>query len=222
MSISQKKTAVRKKKEQLERRKSILAAAKEAFCLKGFMAATMEEIADSCSLAKGTLYLYFKSKEDLYVSIILEGTSLLRKELAKIANVSLPADKLLGELLRSYLNFYENNRKYFRIMFLSSQPDTGDRVPDELLKQCADQGIACMQVVSDVIEKGIESGIFRKVNPWTYAIVLWSAVNGIMMHYEQGGLYRDEILGPVPLHSMLQDALDLALYGLMTTQNRPE
>jgi AcrR family transcriptional regulator len=177
----------------------------------------MDGIADSCDLAKGTLYLYFKSKEDLYVSVVVEGASLLRKDLAKIADLCLPADRLLGELLQTYYKFYEKNRKYFRIMFLSSQPDLGERVSDGLLKECAGEARACMQVVSDVIEKGIESGVFRKVNSWTFAVILWSTVNGIVMNYEQGPLYRDEILR-LPLQEMLQEGLDLALNGLMTAQ----
>jgi len=215
MSTSQKRTALRKKREQEERRNSIVTAAREAFSEKGFTAATMDGIADDCGLAKGTLYLYFKSKEELYVSIVLEGASLLRKDLARIADLSLPADRLLAELLQTYYNFYEKNQKYFRIMFLSSQPDFRERAPEELLKKCADEARACMQVVSDVIAKGISSGVFRKVHPWAFAIVLWSTVNGIVMNYEQGPPYRDEILS-LPLQEMLQEALDLALNGLMS------
>jgi len=217
MSISQNRTAARKKREQEQRRKSIITAAKQAFSEKGFMAATMDGIAQGCDLAKGTLYLYFKSKEDLYVSIMVEGAAILRKDLVKIADLSLPADRLLGELLRTYYNFYEKNREYFRIMFLSTQPDLRERVPDELLKSCADEARVCIQVVSDVIEKGIESGVFRKVHPWTSAIVLWSTVNGIVMHYEEGPLYRDEILR-LPLQEMLREALDLALNSLTSAR----
>jgi len=98
-------------------------------------------------------------------------------------------------------------------MFLSSQPDVRERVPDELLRECMDSARDCMQVVSDVIEKGIESGVFRKVNSWAAANILWSTVNGIIMHYEQGPLYRDEILR-LSLEDILREALDLALNGL--------
>jgi len=213
MREGQKRTAVRKQKEQAERKQSILNAAREAFFEKGFMAATMDGIADGCDLAKGTIYLYFKSKEELYVSIMAEGMELLKEDFGKIADPALPGDKLLGEVLRAYYIFYEKNRKYFRIMFLSSQPDVRERVPEELLRECMDSARECMQVLSDVIEKGIENGVFRKVNPWAFANILWSTVNGIIMHYEQGPLYRDEILR-LPLREMLQEALDLALNGL--------
>jgi TetR/AcrR family transcriptional regulator len=216
MSESQKRTVIRKRKEQAVRRKAILDAAREAFFEKGFMAATMNGIADRCDLAKGTIYLYFRSKEELYISLMAEGLSLLKNDLDGIGGLRLPADKLLGEMLKTYYAFYEKNRKYFRIMFLSSQPDVRERVRDDLLRECLDCAMECMQILNDVIQAGVDDGIFRKVNPWAFANVLWSMVNGIIMHYEQDPLYRDEILR-LPLHEILQEALDLALNGLLVS-----
>lgn len=213
MSRSHKKTALRKQREQAQRRQAIVDAARQVFFDKGFMATTMDSIADGCQLAKGTLYLYFKSKEELYVSIMAEGLRLLEADLDGVRGLPLAGDALLGEVLQRYYAFYEKNRRYFTIIFLSSQPDVRERVPDGLFSECMASAKACMQVLSDVIEQGIEEGIFRRVNAWAFANILWSTVNGIIMHYEQGSLYRDEIL-QLPLQEMLQQALDLALHGL--------
>jgi AcrR family transcriptional regulator len=218
MRAGHKRTAVRKQKEQAQRRETILNAARESFFEKGFMAATMNSIADGCDLAKGTIYLYFRSKEELYVSIMAEGLDLLKKDLAKINHMPMTCDLLLGEILQVYYAFYQNNRKYFTIMFLSSQPDVRERVPDSLLKECMDSAKQCMQVLSSVIEKGIEEGVFRQVSPWAFANILWSTVNGIIMHYEQGAVYREEILR-LPLQEMLREALDLALNGLRASKH---
>ncbi len=57
----------RKEKEKQQRRDDILGAAKEVFFSKGLMSATMDEIAEKAELSKGTLYLYFASKEELYL-----------------------------------------------------------------------------------------------------------------------------------------------------------
>ncbi len=213
MRDGQERTAVRRQKEQALRRQAILDSAREAFFEKGFMAATMESIAHRCDLAKGTIYLYFRSKEELYVSIMAEGLDLLKSDLNRIGDLPLPSDRLLGESLQIYYAFYESHRKYFRIMFLSSQPDVRERVPDDLLQKCMDSARQCMQVLSSVIEKGVQEGVFRPVSPWAFANILWSTVNGIIMHYEQGPLYRREIL-KLPLREMLHEALDLALNGL--------
>jgi AcrR family transcriptional regulator len=213
MRDGQKRTGARKQKEQEERKKTILNAAREAFFEKGFMAATMDGIAEACDLAKGTLYLYFRSKEELYFSVLAEGLSLLKQDFDRIPGLLLPADLLLEEVLKTYYGFYERNPRYFRIVFLSSLPDFRERTPDELLKKCVDEGRKCLQVVSDIIAKGIESGIFRNVDAWAAANILWSTVNGIVMNYEQGPLHRNEIL-KLPLQEMLYEALDLAVNGL--------
>ncbi|MGD0398496.1 MAG: TetR/AcrR family transcriptional regulator [Syntrophobacteraceae bacterium] len=213
MNNGQTPTAVRRQKEQAQRRKSILKAAREVFFQRGFMAATIEEIAGRCGLAKGTIYLYFKCKEELYVSIMGEGMGLLKKEFAKIAGLPLQSDELLLHVLQTYFAFYRKNRKYFRIMFLSSQPDVRELAPDKLLRECMDTGRDCMRTVSDIVQKGIESGIFRTVNPWAVANILWSTINGIIMSCEQDSIYREEILG-MEIEQILLESLDLALNGL--------
>jgi AcrR family transcriptional regulator len=206
-------TALRRQKEQAERRKSILKAAREVFFKKGFMASTIEEIAGRCGLAKGTIYLYFKCKEELYVSIMGEGMGLLKKELVKIAGLPLRSDELLFHMLQTYFAFYRKNRKYFRIMFLSSQPDVRELASDKLLRECLDTARDCMRTVSVIVEKGIESGLFRTVNAWAVANILWSTINGILMSCEQDSIYREEILG-MEIEDILRESLDLALNGL--------
>ena len=214
MNIRHNKTLVRRQKEKTERRKAILSAAREVFFEKGFMAATVDAIADKCDLAKGTIYLYFKSKEELYISMMAEGMELLRKDLVKVLDLALPGDGLLGEVLQTYFAFYRENRKYFTVIFLSSHPDVRERVPDEVLNECMDSARGCMQVVSDVIGRGIESGVFRRVDPWPVANILWATVNGIILSYEQGPLYREEILKGAAMEDILRAALDVVLEGL--------
>ncbi len=206
-------TALRRQKEQAERRKSILKAAREVFFKKGFMASTIEEIAGRCGLAKGTIYLYFKCKEELYVSIMAEGLGLLKKALAKTAGLPLQSDELLFHVLETYFAFYRKNRKYFRIMFLSSQPDVRELASDKLLRECLDTARDCMRTVSVIVEKGVESGLFRTVNAWAVANILWSTINGILMSCEQDSIYREEILG-MEIEDILRESLDLALNGL--------
>jgi AcrR family transcriptional regulator len=61
----------RKEREKERRRQQIIVAAKRVFSEKGFNKATMEDIAKEAELSPGTLYLYFKNKEELYASLSL-------------------------------------------------------------------------------------------------------------------------------------------------------
>lgn len=213
MNTGHSRKTARRKSEQLARRASIIKAAREVFFSRGFMNTTIDEIADRAGLAKGTIYLYFSSKEELYVSVMAEGMSRLRKAF-EVLRKHPPGEKgLVEHAFRAYYGFYRKNRKYFRIMFLSSQPDVRARVPGELLVSCMETARECLGIVRDLVEEGIENGYYRKVDAWAVANILWATVNGIIMSFEQDPLYRDEIAG-MGLEQMLLKSLDLALEGL--------
>ena len=213
MNTGQNKKTKRRKSEQLARRTAIIKAAREVFFAKGFMNATVDEIAERCGLAKGTIYLYFRSKEELYMSVMAEGMQRLRKEFEALRALP-PGENGLVELAFStYLNFYKKNKKYFRIMFLSSQPDLRSRVTEDVLRNCMETGRECMGIVRDLVQTGIDRGVYRKVDSWAVANILWATVNGIIMAYDQDPLYREEIVG-IELEQMLMHALDLAIKGL--------
>ena len=61
----------RKERERERRRQQIIVAAKRVFSKNGFSRTTMEDIAKEAELSPGTLYLYFKNKEELYASLSL-------------------------------------------------------------------------------------------------------------------------------------------------------
>ncbi len=97
----------RKEREKIMRRQHIQSAAKKVFLEKGFHSATMEDIAEQSELGIGTLYQYFKSKDELYASLNLISLGFLEKEIENIRNKKdlSPEDKLLGlkeALLKTY------------------------------------------------------------------------------------------------------------------------
>ena len=87
MSISE-----RKSREKEYRIKQIKDSAATLFYKKGFVATTIEDISELAEISKGTVYLYFKSKDDLYYSLVEPSLDKLSKNLIKIAGMkkSLP------------------------------------------------------------------------------------------------------------------------------------
>ncbi len=63
----------RKEREKQRRKEDIINSAEGVFFSKGFESATMDDIAEKVELSKGTLYLYFKSKEDLHLAVALKA-----------------------------------------------------------------------------------------------------------------------------------------------------
>ncbi len=106
-------TAKRRKEEKEQRRNLIIDAAQELFFSKPYDEITIETIAKKAQLAKGTLYLYFNSKEALFYAVALKGTrilnSMFKKAVARKKN-GLEKAFSLGE---AYYDFYRLHTNYF-------------------------------------------------------------------------------------------------------------
>src|SRR5215468_10261708 len=77
------------------RTSGILEAARKVFAQKGFSAATVDDIAASAGVAKGTIYLYYESKRDIYFAALKFGIEQMYSMLTdKLNTVSSPEDKL--------------------------------------------------------------------------------------------------------------------------------
>jgi AcrR family transcriptional regulator len=199
-------------RERQARRKAILDAARGVFFEKGLMAATVDEIAARSGLAKGTIYLYFRSKEEIYASLMVEGTLLLKGAMEKAVRPALSGERLLERLLKVYAGFYRRHPAYFRILFLSSHPDIQAKVSEEMAQRCIESGTMCLDVVAGVIRRGITAGEFRRVDPWGTAVILWAMVNGVILIYDQDPRHPEWI--GLTLETLLKKGLDLSLRGI--------
>jgi AcrR family transcriptional regulator len=178
-------TVERREREKLARKSSILDAARHVFFAKGLLAATVDEIAERAELSKGAIYLYFRSKEEMYVSLMNEGMDILFGYFHEAIRPKLPADKLLLRIKDAYYRFYQHNREYFTILFLYFHTDIRKKLSPEIIASCEQKALWCLKVLTDVVERGIKDGIFRKCNAWHTVLAGWSSFNGIIMLAEQ-------------------------------------
>ncbi|MCI0405865.1 MAG: TetR/AcrR family transcriptional regulator, partial [candidate division Zixibacteria bacterium] len=133
-------TAERKEREKLHRKEEILNAAEKVFFDKGLALATMDEIAEKAELSKGTLYLYYKSKEDLYMAIICRGHEILLKMFREAAATGEPPIKLLQNIGEAYFAFYKRHHDYFRMFSFSENSQLHSQVSEEMRNTCAESG----------------------------------------------------------------------------------
>ena len=92
-------TKERRAREKLARRQAILAAAKAVFAEKALSATTIDEIAERAELAKGTIYLYFKSKEEMYTALMEDGLALLVQRFSRWSTGRFRPTKTFGGFL---------------------------------------------------------------------------------------------------------------------------
>jgi AcrR family transcriptional regulator len=173
--------AERKEREKEQRKNDIVDAAERVFFKTGPENATMDDVAEEVELSKGTLYLYFKNKEDLYLAIHLRGNRILHKlfeDAVKEAKTGIEKTRAIGG---AYVNFFENHPDYFNAMlyFESREIDFEDQ--DSVAYECLVEGRATLELLVEAIVTGIKDGSIRPdIDPIKTALNLWGQTTGVL------------------------------------------
>ncbi len=93
----------------------ILQAARRVFAEKGFNAATVDDVANAADVAKGTLYLYFKSKRDIYLAALKQGIQAINEETNRRVENERTIEGKLRTFIDTRLRYFEENGDFFRI-----------------------------------------------------------------------------------------------------------
>lgn len=168
-------TAERKEREKAMRSESIVNAAEKLFFSRGFESVTMDDIAREAELAKGTLYLYFRNKEELYFAIVLRGFGILNamfKEAVSGHGAGLDKAYAIG------VAFYDFNRKhpdYFKA-FGQMTCERLESIGDDRVAEIDRLNGEALDLLAGSIAAGIEDGSIRRdVDPVKTAIFLIEA-----------------------------------------------
>ncbi|HMR05796.1 MAG TPA: TetR/AcrR family transcriptional regulator [Polyangiaceae bacterium] len=173
--------AERRQRERKERRQCILDAAERVFLDKGLSSATMEEIAHVAEVSKGTLYLYFKGKDELYLAIAMRALSELLDHFEKARAVGGSGKQRLRGLLSAHVDFAVRHRDRFRVAtsWLSSEYSVGDDNPGFAEYKALITQVYCVAV--ETIELGKQDGTLRPdLDGHVLATQLWGATYGAM------------------------------------------
>jgi AcrR family transcriptional regulator len=115
--MMEKPTSKRKEREKEARRESILDAAGRVMSRKGYYQATLEEIAEEAELAKGTLYLYYKDKEDLFHSLIERGYQDFLRILPGLIEKRGSLEEFINGFFSLSLKYMIDHHYLFRVIF---------------------------------------------------------------------------------------------------------
>jgi len=201
----------RKEREKQARRETIMASAQELFFAKGFNATTMDEIAQRAELSKGALYLYFASKEELYVSVMSEGLAILFDRTEEAFKLDLPPDQMIRKFGEVRYRYYLDYREYYRIFFFLEHRDVAQQLPRELIQDSLEKGIRNFQRFIEVIQQGIDQGIFAPVDPRKAAVAFLGATNGVLFLFEEE--LSKEIIG-TDVEQLIFYTIDLFIEAL--------
>lgn len=206
----------RRAKERELRRTAILDAAKALYEQHGIEGVSMDRIAHEAEIAKGTIYLYFKSREELMMALIAaEMDHLLRSLERVVASKHTPQQQLLGAV-KAFYELSQGSTFFYRVI---SQVNIShvvgkDHDPSSVAEHYAQQNARMFGIILGIVERGVERGDFHLAHPAPYVVAqMMLSIKGAMV------ILANDMMPPVPvskpqLKDLLMDIARLLIRGL--------
>jgi TetR/AcrR family fatty acid metabolism transcriptional regulator len=183
------------------RKQSICDAAMRVVARKGIASVTVQDIADEAGVAKGTIYLYFQSRDEILARTMDAATERLLEKLAAACKDCRAFRDVLEARIRTQLQHFEENRDFFRIYLAMSEP-LGER---RLRKHATYQ--TYLGQLERLLAEAIERGEVRGVSVSRLAVAVASVVREIVLH-------RIIEREPPPLDDDVRFAVDFIMRGI--------
>ncbi|MGE0733617.1 MAG: TetR/AcrR family transcriptional regulator [Alphaproteobacteria bacterium] len=154
----------------------IIDAARRVIVREGFRNASMDKIAEEAKISKGTLYLYFDSKEALVRQAAERGHAEMAKAIANLTTKTTEPVAAIDSYVRAMLRFCDENEIVFRAMH--THPDSVGDPNANLVNRRIDEYVATLE---RFIKELIKAGAFRKVNARRLSRIIVEAVRGVVI-----------------------------------------
>jgi len=175
----------RQLRDRERRRQQIIAASKRVFTSKGVSRTTIKDIADEAELSPGTLYIYFKNKDELYASLSIRMLKHLHLSLQRVKETKdLSDDQRIDSVKNALFELYEIDPLMLINLSHLQASETLDNISPELYEQILDLSRRSLQALSEIFAKGIERGSFLKRKPMQLSVVLWGMFSGLILWEE--------------------------------------
>lgn len=172
----------RKEREKERRRQQIIVAAKRVFSEKGFNKSTMEDIASEAELSPGTLYLYFKNKEELYASLSLRILQYLHIRVEHVnKETDLTPEQKLEKLIEAMYDVYDFDPLIIINMFHLQSSETLKNLSPRLMTQIEELSRKSIGAISNIFREGVEKGVFIDKHPVALSDIFWSMFSGVVL-----------------------------------------
>lgn len=206
----------RKKPSRVETASRILAAAEESFAKHGLAGARTERIAARAGVNKALLYYYFGSKRNLYRAVLRN----LLGHLGRLIEGDESAPESLRERLIAFVEGYFD--------FLASHPNYPLLIQREAMESRGEIDwmrreyfLPFRRKFFDLIEGGVRSGEFRRVDPKQTAFSVMGATTSYFAAAAiWSGLHGRELLRPAALERRRRALVDFLSYGLFPADGR--
>jgi AcrR family transcriptional regulator len=164
-----------------ERREQILSAALKVFASKGFAATKISDIAARAALSHGLVYHYFKSKEEIFYTLLKRAMETSSQSLVMVDNTPLsPIEKVreTANYILGGIESYQDSAYYFLIVAHASvMEDTGEEH-----KKLMSVSSVAIEIMAKIIAEGQETGETAAGNPLDMSIAFFAAIQGLALY----------------------------------------
>jgi AcrR family transcriptional regulator len=139
----------------------------------------MQDIARESEYGIGTLYLYFKDKEELYLSLIeAKMGKLIEYVDSRVRDVKDPLGKLRS-LVNAHLTFFQENRDFFKIYF-AERNRAGGEMKGKITKSAINTMLSYINYIGTVVKEAISRGEIKKYDPRRLGYILGAMINSVV------------------------------------------
>lgn len=178
-------TRERREREKEKRRKEILKAGRKLFLTQGYEATTIPAIAAAAELAPGTLYLYFPSKQALYIELLNEGYDLLLARLRDAIPKDAAPRRQASAMVDAFVDFALEHPDYFDIIFFILQ-SSGRQVRGLEDRRHLTGGLlareaACRELAVEILRRARPQDSEARRNQKVEAV--WAMLAGVVLYF---------------------------------------
>src|SRR3954470_22517314 len=160
---------------------SIQEAAIRVISRKGMAAATMQEIAEEAGVAKGTIYLYFRDRDELVEKTFENAMSQLHARVDAALELDVPFEQKLRSMLGAVSGFFDENREFFRLYISMRFPEGSAQQQRRRKRTCQPQYQSRVQRVAEVLRQAMDRGEIGVTDPRRLALFIIEGSNAVIL-----------------------------------------
>lgn len=174
----------------IDRKKLILEAAAKSFSLYGYKATTMDQVAKLANVGKGTIYTFFKTKEELFEEIINTLIGDIRFEVESVLDESASILENVNSVLVRVHAFRDSHQ--LTIKLIQEERDMGTQTVVDAMQK-VEQSI--VQYMKAIIQKAIDKGEIKACDPEVTAFVMLKMYFSLVIDWQRNHppLTKEEI-----------------------------
>lgn len=206
-------------RDRERRRQQIIAASKRVFVSKGVSKATIKDIAEEAELSPGTLYIYFKNKDELYASLSIRLLKHLNLRLQRVKEKKeMPLDQRIRAAREALCESYEIDPPVFITLSHLQASETLENISPDLFEQIKELLGQSLGTLADIFADEMDHDGIRDRNPQKLALISWALFSGLVL-WEESKRSLD------PRKDFLKPTLDMAFEllgrGLIQRNRQP-